>query len=268
MRKMIFVIVACVFIFSGCSNAELEEQNSALQTTIDEQSEKIGELNEKLENAETYVQMLSDENTKLKNENTELKDTVAELQSPPEVNLIGQWTGKTYENEFFQVTANLPEGWDYLGKEDLAELVGLSLDVVKDLSQAKIESVAEDTIIPLMFAYPEYESDTMNVNAFLSFTKLSVKYDLAEHIELIKPYYEQLFSSTGNVTISDSEDVNIGGADMIKLKLMIEVNDSDTVIYTDYHYFYYGDYLGSFSTTYTEDKIEYIQEFINNIKFN
>ena len=268
MKKILILLTVCVLLFSGCSNAELEEQNATLQETIDEQDEKIDELNEKLDNAKIYVQTLSDENTKLKKENTELKDTLEDLQSPPAVNLLGQWAGKTYENEFFQVTASLPKGWNYLGKEDLAEAIGVGLDLVNSLSDIKIESIGDETIIPLFLAYLENNQTSLNTNVLLSYSKYAVKYELQNYIKLLSPQFEQMFSSVGKVTTSQVEDINIGGMDMKKVNLMIEISDSDQILFADYHYFYYGDYLGSFSTTYTQDKKESVQEFVKNINFN
>ena len=75
---------------------------------------------------------------------------------------IGTVAGKTYVNEYFGIKINVPDGYSFVDDETLAQLTGMTSDMLSD--NEAVKEVIEDGTVSLV-CYAMNESGLCNINA-------------------------------------------------------------------------------------------------------
>lgn len=279
MKKLLTLLLICIFLLSGCVRGELEALNSSLTEELSDKEKDVSDLNDELDelnteldllsekysDAESFVQTLNDENMELKKENEELQNTIFEIEEAKLENLIGYWMGNTYKNDYFKISISKPDNYNQLDEDDLAKVIGLSLDVLNEYTDMGIDSITEGTILPLFVIYKGDDFNAADSTAVMTLTKSGIKYDLNNYIESSKPYWEQLFSSAGECTFYEIEDVIIDQILIKNQKLRIDLANSDKILFSSYYFFYIDDYIASIVLTYQEDNEIEVLEILNSL---
>jgi hypothetical protein len=73
----------------------------------------------------------------------------------------GKWSGDTYESAFSGIKFTLPEGWVAATDEEIAQLIGVTADVLSDEQKWMIESSKLTTIYDMFAQNPDTKNSVM-----------------------------------------------------------------------------------------------------------
>lgn len=131
---------------------------------------------------------------------------------------FGEWKNDSYANDFVDVKFNLPDGWQYMTKEELAELMNISLEHSEDEADA-LETLARCNI---MLAYNEDNTETIQIMAenlsVSGYMEMTVEEYLNARTDELDAYY-----SERNTTheISKFETIKIGKHEYIAVTVTL-----------------------------------------------
>ena len=131
----------------------------------------------------------------------------------------GVWNGNVYTNEFLDIKYTIPEGWTYSSKEELADLMNISLDFVSDItnnSEYKKELAKQVTVYYLTASNPNTgdnvqvvsEKTVMDVTEEYYINNLTEQFTKMEAIK-----YEILDSSSEKLGKYDYKTITIKASD-------------------------------------------------------
>ena len=282
MKKIIVLLAVCVFIFSGCAKAELEAENLELENQIDELNDEINDLEDEVESLNSTIDGLNETNGAieknnselaaqiggLQKENEELLAAIEDLKGPGIDVLLGSWMGNSYINRYFDISIDKPQDWSYADDTQLGQVMGLGLDIVSSLSGYSINTIEDETIIPLFYLYEGSDINTSSSNIFLTMTKGSLEYDLSSYVQAYIPQLDSILSTFGTTSYSDVEVFDVNGMEMVILEAEIEIAGTDSVMCAEYSYFYKNGYLGSLSANYLSENEDMLAEIVGTMSFN
>lgn len=74
---------------------------------------------------------------------------------------MGEWNGNTYTNNYLGLKFNLPTGWTHYSDEEIAEMMNISEEVLKDEEQINIELAKLTSVYYLAASDPETLDNVM-----------------------------------------------------------------------------------------------------------
>ena len=125
----------------------------------------------------------------------------------------GVWEGNVYTNSFLDIKFTNPEGWTYKSKEELADLMKLSLETLDNLTDENTEYIKE--LSKQITVYYLFSSNPKNGNCVQIITENPV-------MEVTEEYYlNKQFTNTEAIKyeVLDNSEKNIGKYDYKALTL-------------------------------------------------
>jgi hypothetical protein len=153
-------------------------------------------------------------------------DSTSEAVSSNEASIErGTWNGDIYTNDFSGIKFTLPNGWVSATAEEIAQLIGVSEDILKDDQKWMIDSAKLTTIYD-MYAH---DPNTGN-NVFVLFTNLTMSAGGTELTEKdVLETAKQQLTALENIeyTFGDYFNAEIGGKEYLAMKGLEEVKGYD-----------------------------------------
>ncbi len=150
---------------------------------------------------------------KLVNDIYELQETLEEQQKEEKVGR-GRWDGDRYINDFAELTFTLDDGWRVKSDEDIAEMVGMTLDMIYDENGEILgEYIEKSSVYDTMVTQDKTVGDNFSDN-------MIVVYEFAGFLgsgsDVEKTYAQKVIKGlesnyNQNLTFSEIVAVEIGG---------------------------------------------------------
>lgn len=134
----------------------------------------------------------------------------------------GSINGNVYSNDYLGLTFTAPEGWTYASDEEIAELMGTSLDIVTDDESAQ-ELAAQATIYGMM----ANSADELN-NVQVVFENMALsggKMTAAGYIKILSAQLDSLYGNMGGTcTVGEAKTIQIGGKDYSYVDIAVDIS--------------------------------------------
>ena len=159
-RKIIAMLMAMTMVMSLAACGKSDVKGTVVEAAAEESEETV-EAPVEEETAEPEA-----EETKEAEAEEAVEETEEEAEEDAEESgefSIGTVAGKTYVNEYFGIKINLPDGYLFVDDETLAQLTGITSDILSENSEA-VEKAIEDGTVSLV-CYGQNESGLCNINA-------------------------------------------------------------------------------------------------------
>ena len=158
---------------------------------------------------------------------------------------VGSVNGNVYTNDSLGLTFTAPEGWIYASDEEIAELMGESLDIVTDDETAQ-EIAAQATVYGMM----AQSADELN-NVQVVFENMALtggKMTSAGYIKILSAQIESLYGNMGGTcTVGDAKTMKIGDKEYDCVDILVDIGG--VVLEQSYACHRDGDYMVSIIIT-------------------
>ena len=135
----------------------------------------------------------------------------------------GKVVGNVYTSEYAGLTFTAPEGWTFASDEEIADLMGLSMELVTDNEAA--QKIAELTTVYGMMAKSADQLNNVQVvfeNTSLTGSKLSAE----DYVELVASQLDTVYADFGaTFEASDVETIKIGTNDYSYIDISVDMGD-------------------------------------------
>ena len=158
-RKIIAMLMAMTMVMSLAACGKSDVKGTVVEAAAEESEETV-EAPVEEETAEPEA-----EETKEAEAEEAVEETEEEAEEDAEESgefSIGTVAGKTYVNEYFGIKINVPDGYSFVDDETLAQLTGMTSDMLSD--NEAVKEVIEDGTVSLV-CYAMNESGLCNINA-------------------------------------------------------------------------------------------------------
>jgi len=133
----------------------------------------------------------------------------------------GKVVGNVYTNEYAGLTFTAPDGWTFASDEEIADLMGISMDLVTENEAA--QKIAELTTVYGMMAKSADQLSNVQVvfeNTALSGSKLSAE----EYVEIIASQLDTVYDDFGaTYEASDIRTIKIGANEYIYMDIFVDL---------------------------------------------
>jgi hypothetical protein len=135
----------------------------------------------------------------------------------------GKWTGNTYESAFTGITFTMPEGWVAATAEEIAQLIGITADVLSDEQKWMIESAKLTTIYDM---FVQNTSTNNNVMVLVENLALSAGGTAVTEEEYLDAVMQQLTAVPNmKYTFEDPTSTSVGSKTYLSVKCFEESNE-------------------------------------------
>ena len=135
----------------------------------------------------------------------------------------GKVVGNVYTSEYAGLTFTAPEGWTFSSDEEIADLMGISMELVTDNEAA--QKIAELTTVYGMMAKSADQLNNVQVvfeNTSLTGSKLSAE----DYVELVASQLDTVYADFGaTFEASDVETIKIGTNDYSYIDISVDMGD-------------------------------------------
>lgn len=121
----------------------------------------------------------------------------------------GTWTDGVYTHDYAQLTFTLPEGWIAATDEDIASLMGQSVEILGDKQQWMIESAKLTTIYDMMAQDPATGNNALVMFENLSLSPGGLDISEEDYLEIAEGQMSQMESM--DYTFSEPYNATVNG---------------------------------------------------------
>ena len=182
------------------------------------------------------------------------------------IEMLGEWEGNTYRNEFLGVIFNQPEGWYHLEKEEILELWGIVADHItdEDIVSKFVEAGENGTSIILMYTYADtstgYPICNLVVEKLSAITSLLITEE--KYLDMTEKTIRDVYTSMGVEDLTMERDLIVfAGKEHPCLRFAF--SDNGIPFYQTTTVLKKGNYIACSSTTssYQSEDIEQVISF-------
>lgn len=216
----LLLAVLMTFTLAACS-AVIENKSQDVSGSVKMLTEaETAEISETFQETEAVQISETIEDTEI------VQDTEAAegIETDQKELKLGSVTGNVYENTYFGIGCSLDENWVYADEDELADMIGMSVEMFDD------EEIGEQILKADMFYDMFASADNGAVNIVISVENLGALYGMAldeeSYIDAALVSLEDVMASA-NVTVKDFEKTTLtfAGKDHVAVR-MYSVNEN------------------------------------------
>ena len=130
---------------------------------------------------------------------------------------MGEWKDDVYTNDFLGLKFELPEGWSYSSKDEIASMMNVGVELLND-DQKQLAEVANLNSVYYLVATDSNTGSNLSVMSEKTLVNLTTDY----YINALKTQLSALESI--NYTVTGTSKETVGGREYDVLSLNAEVN--------------------------------------------
>lgn len=175
---------------------------------------------------------------------------------------IGSWNDNTFENQWLNLKVDLPEGWAKSSDEEMAELMGVGVEVVAEAEGKDVD--AAKAIAELQISYGYVIGKETGANSQLVYENMAIS---GNEDLTIEEYAEALISGFENTEVRgvdyellENNVIQYDGENVVETKFSL----SD-IAYQDFYLMKCDNYIVYFVNTYMEEDKPEIDAYMSSI---